>query len=111
VKGVAAALLIFEAITVLLARLLATTSTDVSNTLAWSVFGGLVVVCIAGAGTLRRGIVGWVIGSVAQVGAVATGFILPAMFFMGALFGGLWVLAYVLDQRMAAMTRAATGPG
>ncbi len=110
-KVVAAALLAFEAITLLLAGLLATTSTDVSNTLAWWVFGGLVVVCFAGAGALRRGAVGWMIGSVVQVATIATGFILPAMFFMGALFGGLWVLAYVLDQRMNAMARAASGPG
>jgi uncharacterized protein DUF4233 len=110
VKGVAAALLVFEAITVLLAALLALTSTDVSTALAWTVFGGIVVLCIAGAGTLRRGRTGWIIGTVAQVAAIASGFLVPAMFFMGALFALIWGFAYVLGQRMDAMTRAATPP-
>lgn len=110
-KGVAAALLVFEAITVLLASLLALTSTDVSGAVAWSVFGGLVVLCFVGAATIRRGSVGLIVGSGAQVGAVASGLLVPAMFFLGALFGGLWVLVYVLGQRLDAMARAPSGPG
>ena len=110
-RGVASALLSLEAITVMLAGLLATTSTGVSNTLAWSIFGGLVVVCIAGAATMRRGATGWVLGSFAQVIAIATGFLVSTMFFLGALFGAIWVLTYVLGQRLDAMSRAAAGPG
>jgi hypothetical protein len=109
VKGVAAALLAFEAITVLLAGLVAVTSTDVSSTLAWSVCGGLFALCLAGAATMRRGRTGWVLGSLAQVLAIATGFLVPAMFFLGAVFAALWVLAYVLGQRMDAVTRARAG--
>ena len=48
---------------------------------------------------MRRGQIGWVVGSIVQVGAIATGFLVPAMFFLGALFGLLWVLTYVLGQR------------
>jgi hypothetical protein len=101
-KGVAAALLVFEAITVLLAGLLEITSIDGSDELAWPVFGLVTLLCIAGAATMRRGRVGWVIGSIAQVAAIGTGFVVPTMFFLGGLFGALWILTYVLDQRLAA---------
>jgi len=110
-KGPASALLVFEAITVLLAGLVAATSTDVSGTLVWTAFGGLVVLCIAGVATMRRGMTGWVVGSLAQVVAIATGFLVPAMFFLGALFGALWILAFVLGQRIDAMARAAPPVG
>ena len=110
-KGVAAALLAFEAVTILLAALLAITTTDVSDPVAWSVFGGLAVLCLVGAATMRRGRTGWLVGSVVQVGAVASGFLVPAMFFLGAVFGGLWILAYVLGARLDGRTRAAAGPG
>lgn len=110
-KGVAAALLAFEAITVLLAGLVAVTSTDVSTALAWSVFVGLFVLCLAGAATMRRGRTGWLVGSLAQVVAIATGFLVPVMFFLGAVFGALWVFAYVLGQRMDAVTQARAGEG
>jgi hypothetical protein len=93
---------VFEAITLLLAVLLATTGTDVSTAVAWSVFGSLVVLCVVAAATIRRGAIGWVIGSVAQVGTIATGFLVPVMFFLGAVFTLLWVLTYVLGQRMDA---------
>jgi hypothetical protein len=106
VKGVAAALLAFEAVTLLLGGLLAATSTDTSNVLIWVVFGGLALLCLVAAATMRRGMVGWVVGSVVQVGAIASGFLAPAMFFLGALFAGLWVLAYVLGRRLDAMSHA-----
>jgi hypothetical protein len=99
-RGPAAALLAFESIVALLAGLLAATGSDASNLLAWTMGAGLAVVCIAGAATMRRG-PGWVIGSIAQVLALASGFVVPAMFFLGAVFGGLWILAYVLDRRLA----------
>ena len=102
-KGVAAALLGFEAITLLLAGLLAVTGSDVSAG------RGLVGVRRSGRAVhrRRRHDATWhdrlVIGSVVQVLTIATGFLVPTMFFLGALFAGIWVLAYVLGQRIDAM--------
>ena len=50
------------------------------------------------AGLLRTS-AGYVLGSVLQLVVLASGFLLPAMFFLGALFGGLWVLAIVLARK------------
>lgn len=99
-RGPAAALLALEAIVGLLAGLLAATGSEVSDLLAWTMGAGLAVVCVAGASTMRRGL-GWKIGSVAQALAVASGFVVPTMFFLGAVFAGLWIMAYVLDGRLA----------
>ena len=109
-KGVGAALLGFEAITALLAGLLAVTGSDVSPALAWSACGGLAVLCVVAAGMMRRGAAGWVIGSVVQVLTIATGFLVSTMFFLGALFAVIWVLAYVLGQRIDAMKSTAAPP-
>jgi len=59
---------------------------------------GLAVACLVAAGLLG-GSAGYVLGSVLQVAVLAAGFLLPAMFVMGALFGGLWVLAIVLARK------------
>jgi Protein of unknown function (DUF4233) len=64
------------------------------------VWGGLVLflALLLAAGLLRTS-AGYVLGSALQVVVLASGFVLPAMFFLGAMFGGLWVLAIVLARR------------
>jgi hypothetical protein len=64
------------------------------------VWGGLALAgaCLLAAGLLRTA-AGYVLGSVLQVVVLASGFLLPAMFFLGVLFGGLWVLAIVLARK------------
>ena len=59
---------------------------------------GLAAGCLLAAGLLR-GSAGYVLGSVMQVVVLASGLVLPAMFVLGALFGGLWVLAIVLARK------------
>lgn len=110
-KGIAAAVLTFEAIVVLLGGLLVVTSTDESATVVWIVAGVISLLCVLGAGTLRRGSVGWVVGSVVQVLVLASGFVEPVMFFLGAVFAGLWVMAYVLGRRLEELARTRAGDG
>ncbi len=64
------------------------------------VWGGLALAaaCLLAAGLLRTS-AGYVLGSALQLVVLASGFLLPAMFFLGALFGGLWVLAIVLARK------------
>jgi len=105
-RGAAAALLIFEVIVVFLASLAAATTTDIDPAVVWAAGGGLSLLCIAAAATLRRRSVGLVLGSAAQVLAIASGFAVPAMFILGALFGGLWIMGIVLGRRIEAVQAA-----
>ena len=63
-------------------------------------WGGLALFfgLLLSAGLLRTS-AGYVLGSALQVVLVASGFVLPAMFFLGLVFGGLWILAIVLARR------------
>jgi len=63
-------------------------------------WGGLAlfVLLLLAAGLLRSQ-VGYVLGSALQVALVASGFLLPAMFFLGLVFTALWVFAIVLAKR------------
>lgn len=101
-RAVSATLLALEAVVALLAALTAVTTTDVAPGLAWAAGGGLAVLCIVAAGLLRTP-AGLVLGSTAQVLAIASGFVVPTMFFLGALFAALWVLAFVLGRRIEAV--------
>jgi len=63
-------------------------------------WGGLALflLLLLAAGLLRSP-VGYVLGSVLQVALVGSGFLLPAMFFLGLVFAALWVFAIVLAKR------------
>lgn len=98
-RGLAAAILVFEAMVVFFAALVAKDLGDLDGTVLWTGCAVLVLACLVVAGMLRRG---WALaaGSVLQVAVVATGLVEPAMFFVGSLFAGLWVLAIVLGRRV-----------
>ncbi len=60
-----------------------------SMTTVWTVSGIAMFLCLALCGVVTRpgGIaLGWAL----QAALVASGFVVPTMFFMGALFGALW---------------------
>ncbi|MGI8613380.1 MAG: DUF4233 domain-containing protein [Nocardioidaceae bacterium] len=75
------------------------TITGLSAAVAVTVGVGLALLAIAGAATMRHRFGYW-IGSLVQLAALALGFVVPVMFALGALFGGLWVLAVVLGRRV-----------
>jgi hypothetical protein len=55
----------------------------------WTVSGIAMVLCVLLCGVITRpgGLVaGWVL----QVGLIASGFVVPTMFFLGAVFAALW---------------------
>ncbi|HEX6235452.1 MAG TPA: DUF4233 domain-containing protein [Jiangellaceae bacterium] len=89
---VAATVLVLEGIVLMLAIPVAVVVADVEPSLAVPVGVGLGVLCMVAAGLVRRGRPGYVLGSVLQVAAIATGFVVPAMFFLGGLFALLWVV-------------------
>jgi hypothetical protein len=89
---IAATILSIEAIVVLLAVPVALNVSDVSSGTAW-LFGGAVAAgCVVGAATVRRGRVGYLIGSLAQLAAIAMGLLVPLMFVLGGIFALMWFL-------------------
>jgi hypothetical protein len=104
VRGICAAVLVFEGLVVLFATLVALDLTDIDHGTLWAVGGGAAVLCLLLAGLLRYR---WafVAGSVLQAGLVAAGLVVPVMFFLGLVFGGLWFLALYLGRRVESASR------
>ena len=98
-RGMCAAVLSLEAITIGLSTPVMIVVSGVSTTTALGVGLGLAVVCLVVAGALRSE-VGYAAGWAVQVGAVALGFLVPLMFFLGALFAFLWGTAYFLGRKI-----------
>ncbi|SEG62802.1 Protein of unknown function [Thermomonospora echinospora] len=94
-----AAVLASEAVVIGLAIPVAVTVQQVDARIAGPVCGGLAVLCLLLAGMVRRR---WAVaaGSVLQVLMVAAGFMVGTMFFLGALFGALWVTAIWLGRKV-----------
>ena len=71
--------------------------------LAVTVGVGLAVLCVVVVGLLKRPF-GYVAGSVIQVLAICTGFVVPTMFFLGAIFAALWITAIIVARRVEGAT-------
>lgn len=98
-RGMCAAVLSLEAVTIGLSTPVMITVAGIGVPLALAVGLGLALVCLVIAGLLRSEpayLAGWAV----QVAAVALGFLVPLMFFLGALFGLLWGLAYFLGVKI-----------
>lgn len=94
-----AATLALEAFLVFFATLVAVTLVDLPNSTLWAAGGGLALACLLGAGLVRRpgGIaLGWVL----QLAVLATGFWVPAMFVMGAVFTAMWAWLLSIGRRI-----------
>lgn len=98
-RGMCAAVLSLEAVVVALTAPVAIAISDVSPWVAIAVGLGLAVACVLAAGMLRtqRGYdLGWVI----QGAAIALGFLVTSMFFLGAMFALLWATADLLGRKI-----------
>lgn len=95
----AATCLALEAFLVFFATLVASTLVDLPRSTIWAVGGALVLACLVAVGLVRRP-VGLVLGWVLQVLVLATGFWVPAMFFMGGLFVAMWVWLLAIGSRI-----------
>ena len=94
-----------EALTLSFGLLLAMSSADT----IWLWAGGvLALLLILTAGLLKRRS-GWIIGSILQVGVIAYGFVVTAMFSMGALYTALWIAAIVVGRKGEAARARLTG--
>jgi Protein of unknown function (DUF4233) len=98
-RGMCAAVLSLEAITLGLTTpvLITVVNIDVGKALAVGL--GLAVLCLLVAGMLRSEwayALGWLI----QVAAIALGFWIGLMYFLGAVFALLWATAYLLGRKI-----------
>jgi hypothetical protein len=99
-RRLCATVLTFEGFVVFFGALVAARLSDVGQQTSLAVGGGLALACILSSGALRspHGIaIGWAV----QVLVLATGVIVPAMFFMGAIFLALWVAALRIGAMVA----------
>ncbi len=93
------AVLIFEVIVFGLAIPVMIFVSSVSGPVAAVAGGGAALLALVAAGLLRRP-VGYYVGWVTQLVGIALGLLTSAMFIVGVMFAGLWVLTFVLGRRL-----------
>jgi hypothetical protein len=107
-RAMCGAVLGFESVILLLTIPVLIAVADVDVTIALLAGGGPAVLAIAAAARLSQAYGYW-IGHVVQVAAIGLGFLTPVMFFLGAAFAALWVMALVLGRRVEAAKSARAG--
>ena len=98
-RGMCAAILCLEAITLGLTTPVMVAVADVPLPTALVIGLGLALVCVLLAGLLRAEwayALGWAV----QVAAIALGVVISMMFFLGAIFALLWASAYFLGRKI-----------
>src|SRR6478609_8025235 len=98
-RRLCAAILLLEAIAFGLCTPVLTSVQDVSTATGLWIGLGLTVSCLLVAGLLRFPWAYW-LGWAVQVAAVAVGFVVATMFFVGAIFLALWATAWVLGRKI-----------
>jgi hypothetical protein len=58
----------------------------------------IAIAAILIAGLLKKRF-GWILGSILQVALISYGYFVTPMYFMGALFAGLWVAAILVGRK------------
>jgi hypothetical protein len=98
-RRLCSAILGLEAVVLGLSTLVLVPLSSVSDTAGLTIGLGLLVACVLIAGLLRfrwAFALGWLV----QVAALALGFVIGAMFALGAIFLALWATAYLLGRRI-----------
>ena len=100
-RRLCATVLIFEVVVIGLAIPVAITIGHARPAQAGVVGGVLAVAALVIAGLVGRPGQGWTLigGTVLQVAVIATGVVVPAMYGLGVVFGGLWLTAIWLGRR------------
>ncbi len=98
-RSMCAGMLVLQAVVLFLTGVVTIGMSDIGAVASLSMGLGLAVLCVLAAGMLGRPY-GYALGWLVQVVSIALGFVVTAMFFLGVLFAGLWVAAYVLGLRI-----------
>ena len=102
-RRLGASVLGMEAIVVGLFTPVAINTQGVRPAVAVTVGIGLAVLCVLVIGLLKHPFA-YIVGSVVQVLAIAAGFLVPTMFFLGAVFAALWITAIFVARRVEGVT-------
>lgn len=94
-----AGILVLQAIIVGLCTPVLITIAEVSTPVSLAIGLGLAAACVVVSGMLRAEW-GYTVGWVLQGLTTAVGFLVPMMFFVGALFALLWGTAYFLGRKI-----------
>jgi hypothetical protein len=94
-----AGMLTLQAVVLFLTGVVSIGTTDLSAGAALGMGLGLAVLCVLAAGLLGRR-VGYALGWAVQVLAIALGFAVTAMFFLGVVFAALYAAAYFLGAKV-----------
>jgi hypothetical protein len=89
VRTLCSSTLIGEFFVIGFAGLVAMKDPDLSTSTVWTVSGIAMFLCVALCGAVTRP-GGVVLGWVLQIALIASGFAVPTMFFLGAVFAALW---------------------
>lgn len=100
-RGMCAAMLILESIILALATPVMISVEGVDKGLAIGLGFGLAILCVLTAGMLRQP-AAYYAGHALQVAAIALGFLVPIMFFVGVMFAALWFGAFFLGRKIEA---------
>ena len=98
-RTLCASTLIGEAFVIGLAGLVAMNLSGYPASTVWTVGGTAMVLCVLLTAVITRPgavAVGWVL----QAGLIASGFVVPMMFLLGAVFALLWGTAYFLGRKI-----------
>ncbi len=106
-RRLCAATLTLEAVALALTTPVLLYVADVGRTVALVTGLGLAVLAVVAAASLRRPI-GYLLGHLVQVGALALGFLLVSMIVLGVVFTALWTASYLLGRRID-LDRGAAG--
>ncbi len=98
-RGMCAGILVLQAVVLFLTGVVTIGSGDIPIAASLSIGVGLAVLCVLAAGMLGRP-GGYALGWFVQAVSVGLGFVVTAMFFLGAVFGALWATAYFLGIRI-----------
>lgn len=63
------------------------------------ILGAILALLILLTAGMTKRVSGWILGSIWQICLIAYGMVVPAMYFMGALFALLWVCAYFVGKK------------
>lgn len=66
--------------------------------LSLSLGGALAIALLLTAGVMKK-MTGWYLGTLWQIGLIAYGVVVPAMYFLGTLFSVLWVSAFLIGRK------------
>ncbi len=108
-RGLCSAVLVFEALVVVFAVLVAKDLSSVPTSRVVAVGLGGAVACLVVAGLLRRRWA-YVVGSLLQVALILTGLVVPIMWVLGTVFAVLWASVFAVAHRIAQLTSAAAPP-